>query len=44
MTLNEQHVWDNILKNYFKEHGFVKHQIDSFDDCIQNGIQKVISE
>lgn len=36
--------WKNIIKSYFKANGFVKHQLDSFNDFIENGIQKILNE
>ncbi len=36
--------WQYILKSYFKENGFVKHQIDSFNEFIEVGIQKILNE
>ena len=39
---NEKYSW-SILENYFENNGFVKHQIDSFDQYIHSGIQRVIS-
>jgi DNA-directed RNA polymerase beta subunit len=41
--LCEKHIW-TILENYFKNNGFVSHQIESFDKYIHQGIQKVVSE
>lgn len=41
--LSEEQIW-NILNDYFKKYGLVKHQIDSFDQYIHTGIQRVISE
>ena len=41
--LSEKYKWD-ILENYFKEHGFVRHQTDSFNDYIQTGISRVVKE
>jgi len=36
--------WNNIIKNYFNTNGFVKHQIDSFNDFMEFGIQKILNE
>lgn len=36
--------WQNIIKSYFKANGFVKHQIDSFNEFIEVGIQKILNE
>ena len=33
-----------ILKNYFKDHGIVRHQIDTFNDYLNNGISRVVKE
>lgn len=41
--LSEEHRW-NILEDYFNKYGFVRHQIESFDQFITSGIQRVISE
>ena len=41
--LSEKYKW-GILENYFKEHGFVRHQIDSFNDYIQTGIGRAVAE
>ena len=41
--LSEKYKWD-ILENYFQKHGFVKHQIDSFNEYIQSGIARVVKE
>lgn len=36
--------WKNILKSYFKANGFVKHQLDSFNEFVEVGIQKILNE
>lgn len=36
--------WENVIKSYFKQNGFVKHQIDSFNEFIDIGIQKILDE
>jgi DNA-directed RNA polymerase II subunit RPB2 len=36
--------WQDIIKSYFKANGFVKHQIDSFNEFIDVGIQKILNE
>jgi DNA-directed RNA polymerase beta subunit len=41
--LSEKKIW-NILGNYFKNYGFVRHQIETFDKYIHTNIQKIISE
>lgn len=33
-----------ILQNYFKEKGIVRHQVDTFNDYLNNGIQRVVNE
>ena len=33
-----------VLENYFKEKGIVRHQLDTFNDYINNGIQRVVKE
>lgn len=43
LTDYEKYVW-NVLKQYSAKYGFVQHQIDSFDQYIYNGIQRVITE
>lgn len=40
--LSEEHCW-NILGDNFKNHGFVTHQIKSFDHFINVGLPKIIS-
>lgn len=41
--LSENYKW-NIINSYFKKKGFVSHQIDTFNDYINNGIQCVVNE
>jgi DNA-directed RNA polymerase beta subunit len=36
--------WQDIVKSYFIANGFVKHQIDSFNEFIEVGIQKILNE
>jgi DNA-directed RNA polymerase II subunit RPB2 len=36
--------WRNVIKSYFKSNGFVKHQLDSFNEFIEVGIQKILDE
>lgn len=43
MSLTEKFVW-SIIQDYFNKNGFVKHQTDSFDNYINFGIPRVISE
>ena len=33
-----------VLQNYFKEKGIVRHQLDTFNDYLNNGIQRVVKE
>jgi DNA-directed RNA polymerase beta subunit len=42
-NLSENFRW-NVLHDYFKKEGFVRHQIDTFDDYITTGIDRVIQE
>ena len=42
-TINETDIW-NILGSYFKQKGLVDNQIDSFNEYINSGIQRVIDE
>lgn len=37
-------MWKNILDSFFKFNGFVKHQLDSYDDFMDVGIQRVLDE
>ena len=41
--MSEKHTW-NILKDHFKERGFVHHQTESFDQFVNVGIHKIITE
>lgn len=41
--LSENYKW-NIISEFFKKKGFVSHQVDTFNDYISNGIQRVITE
>ena len=41
--LTENLQW-NIVYSYFKKKGYVSHQIDTFNDYINNGIQRVVEE
>lgn len=41
--LSENYKW-NIINEFFKKKGFVSHQVDTFNDYINNGIQRVITE
>lgn len=43
MPISEQHSW-NILGDHFKRKGFVHHQTESFDNFINAGIAKIITE
>ena len=42
-TLSENYRW-NILEDYFKRNGIVQHQINTFDDFINSGIERVVKE
>jgi DNA-directed RNA polymerase beta subunit len=42
-TLTENYKW-NIMNEFFKEKGFVSHQLDTFNDYLSNGIERVVSE
>ena len=33
-----------VLKNYFEDKGIVRHQLDTFNDFLSNGIQRVVKE
>ena len=39
----DEKLW-NILKNFFQEKGLVRHQIDSFNDFIQNNMQEIVDD
>ncbi len=41
--MSEEHTW-NILGDHFKKKGFVHHQTESFDQFINVGIHKIITE
>jgi DNA-directed RNA polymerase beta subunit/intein/homing endonuclease len=41
--MSEEHTW-NILGEHFKRKGFVHHQTESFDQFINVGIHKIITE
>lgn len=36
--------WQDVIKSYFKANGFVKHQLDSFNEFMDVGIQKILNE
>jgi len=36
--------WRDIIKSYFRANGFVKHQIDSYNEFVEVGIQKILNE
>jgi len=42
-VLPENYKW-NIINEFFKKKGFVSHQVDTFNDYINNGVQRVITE
>jgi len=41
--MSEEHTW-NILEDHFKRKGFVHHQTESYDQFINVGIHKIITE
>jgi DNA-directed RNA polymerase II subunit RPB2 len=41
--MDEKHIW-KTLEEYFKDYGLVRHQIESFNEYINTGIQRVINE
>lgn len=41
--MNPDEPW-TIISSYFQDKGLVQHQIDSFDEFMQNGIQDIIDE
>jgi|UniRef100_A0A6C0J1Q7 DNA-directed RNA polymerase II subunit RPB2 len=41
--LTEKRTWE-ILGDHFSKKGFVSHQVDSFNEFIQNGISRIIAE
>jgi DNA-directed RNA polymerase beta subunit/intein/homing endonuclease len=41
--MSEEHTW-NILEDHFKTKGFVHHQTESFDEFVNVGIHKIITE
>jgi hypothetical protein len=43
-TFLNQDFIENLLKNYAQNVGFVSHQIESFNDFINNGISRVVCE
>ncbi len=43
MDISENYRW-NILKEYFDKNGFIKHQLDTFNDYLNCGIQRVVEE
>ena len=43
MSISENYKW-NILEDNFKTNGFVSHQISTFDDYINSGIQRSVKE
>ena len=42
-TEGEEHTW-KVLDSYFKTYGFVNHQIESYNDFVTHGIQRIIDE
>ena len=43
IMVSEKHCWD-ILKNNFETKGFVHHQTESFNNFINEGISKIVTE
>ena len=41
--IDEKHIWE-IIRSHFNTKGLISHQIDSFNDYINFGIQRVIDE
>ena len=41
--MSEDHTW-NILGDHFKKKGFVHHQTESYDQFINVGIHRIITE
>lgn len=39
----EENTW-NILNDHFKKKGFARHQLSSFDNFINIGIPKIVTE
>lgn len=37
-------LWQNIIDSYFKAKGFVSHQIESYNEFVEHGIQKILTE
>ncbi len=37
-------LWQNLINSYFKSKGFVNHQIESYNEFIENDIQKILTE
>lgn len=37
-------LWQDIIRAYFTENGFVKHQLDSYNEFVEFGIQKILDE
>ena len=36
--------WQDVIKSYFRANGFVKHQIESYNEFVEVGIQKILNE
>ena len=43
MSLSENYKW-NVIKDLFDKYGFVHHQLSTFNDYINSGIQRVVNE
>ena len=41
--MNNERIW-NIIEDYSKKVGFLTHQIQSFNDFILYGIQRILEE
>ena len=41
--LSENYKW-NLINDYVKKKSLISHQIDTFNDYLNNGIQRVIEE
>ena len=42
-TLSENFKW-NVIKSYFDKNGYIDHQISTFNDLINSGIERVVKE
>lgn len=39
----DEDAWD-VIHSFFDSRGLVRHQLDSFDDFVTNGLQEVVTE